>query len=266
MEQPTRRHAGDLICGQCGEGNDPSRHFCRRCGSELAEAIAVRLPWYRRLINRLTGSHTREAGWRPNRVGGPNVTGMFVRVLRLAIAALLVIGVLAFLLVPPFHKLVVTRVTAAVTAVRKVVHPNYDPVHPVGATATTSIPGHLPSLAIDTFNNTYWAASASDKAPVLVLRFSGPVDLAQIGFTSGARGTAAQDQFLAQPRPHQVHLVFSNGSATDLNLTDTDTAQFNSIEVHQATSVEIHVMSFWAPAGASPSSVAIAEVEVRTKN
>ena len=265
-EQPTRRHPGDLICGQCGEGNEPTRHFCRRCGSELSEAIAVQLPWYRRFLNRVFGNRQREAGWRPNRVGGPNVTGLFVRVLRLAIAAVLVIGVLAFLLVAPFHRLVVQRVSGAVTTVRKAVHPNYDPVHAIGASATTSIPGHLPSLAIDTFTNTYWAASAADKAPVLVLRFSGPVDLAEIGFTSGASGTAPQDQFLAQPRPHQLHLVFSNGYTTDVNLADSPKAQFSPIDAQQVTSVEIHVMSFWAPAGASPSSVAITEVEFRVKD
>ena len=55
MEPPTRRHPGDLICGQCGEGNDPVRHFCRRCGNSLDEAIAVRLPWYRRFFHRLFG-------------------------------------------------------------------------------------------------------------------------------------------------------------------------------------------------------------------
>ena len=62
MEAPTRRHPGDLICGQCGEGNDPTRHFCRRCGNSLDEAIAVRLPWYRRFFNRVLGIRTREAG------------------------------------------------------------------------------------------------------------------------------------------------------------------------------------------------------------
>jgi len=131
---------------------------------------------------------------------------------------------------------------------------------------TTSTPGHLPPLAIDTFANTYWAASANDKAPVLILRFSGPVDLAEIGVTSGASGTAPQDQFVAQPRPHQVHLVFSNGYTADLALSDIKTAQFNPIDAQQVTSVEIHVLSTWAPAGAAPSSVAIAEVEFRTKD
>jgi hypothetical protein len=217
-------------------------------------------------MNRLFPSRQREAGWRPNRVGGPNVTGMVGRVVRIAIAAVVVLAVLAFLLIPPFHDAAVSRITTTVTSVRKIVHPNYDPVHPVGASATTSTPGHLPSLAIDTFTNTYWAASASDRAPVLVLRFSGPVDLAQIGITSGASGTAPQDAFPAQPRPHQVHLVFSNGYTADLNLADSSTSQFTAIDAHQVTSVELHIMSVYAATGAAPSSVAITEVEFKTKD
>jgi len=271
LEAPTRRHPGDLICGQCGEGNDPVRHFCRRCGNSLDEALAVRLPWYRRFFNKVFGVRTREAGWRPHRVGPPNVMGLVWRIIRLAIVALIVVGVLAFLLVPSFHNVVVDRVTSAVTAIRKAVHPNYDPVTPIGASASTAIAGHPPMLAIDRYSNTYWAALPGDRAPVLVIRFSGPQDLAEIGFRSGASGTAPADAFLAQPRPHVVHLVFSNGYATDLTLKDQDATQpqFNALEdgkVKQVTFVEIHIQSVYAPAGAAASSVAITEVEFKTKD
>jgi uncharacterized OB-fold protein len=271
MEAPTRRHPGDLICGQCGEGNDPTRHFCRRCGSSLDEAIAVRLPWYRRFFNRLFGVRTREAGWRPHRVGPPNVMGMVWRIVRLAIVALIVVGLLAFLLVPSFHNLVVNRVTSGVTTVRKAIFPHYDAVYATGASASTSIAGHLPNLAIDKFSNTYWAAAASDHGPYLKVSFHDPVDLAQIGFDSGAAGTTPADDFLAQPRPHTVHLVFSNGTTTDLTLKDEDpkvakNAQFYAIDAKQVSFVEIHIMSVYAPAGASPSAVAIAEVEFRVRD
>ena len=271
MEPPTRRHPGDLICGQCGEGNDPVRHFCRRCGNSLDEAIAVRLPWYRRFFHRLFDVRTREAGWRPRRVGPPNVMGMVWRIVRLAIAALIVVGLLAFLLVPSFHNLVVNRVTSAVTTVRKAIFPHYDAVYATGASASTSSAGHLPNLAIDKFNNTYWAAQAKDLGPYLKVTFHDPVDLAQIGFDSGAAGTAAADDFLTQPRPHNVHLVFSNGTTADLSLKDEDpkvakNAQFYPIEAKQVSFVEIHIMSVYAPAGASPSSVALAEVEFRVRD
>ena len=268
MEPPTRRHPGDLICGQCGEGNDPTRHFCRRCGNSLDEALAVRLPWYRRFLNRLFGVRTREAGWRPHRVGPPNVLGVVWRVVRLAIGAIIVVAVLAFLLVPSFHKLVVDRVSKTYTSLRVALRPNLDPVYPVAATATTQIANHPASLAIDKFSNTYWAASANDRAIVLTLQFSGPVDLADIGFRSGASGTAPADAFLSQPRPHQVHLVFSNHTTADLTVKDQDPTQTQwfSIDAKQVTMVEVHIQSVWAPAGASRSAVAITEVEFRTKD
>src|SRR5207302_9274006 len=42
--------AGDLICGECGEGNAATRRFCSRCGASLAVAERVRIPWWRRLF------------------------------------------------------------------------------------------------------------------------------------------------------------------------------------------------------------------------
>jgi hypothetical protein len=271
LEAPTRRHPGDLICGQCGEGNDPVRHFCRRCGNSLDEALAVRLPWYRRFFNRLFGVRTREAGWRPSRVGPPNVMGGVWRIVRLAIGALIIVALLAFLLVPSFHNAVVDRVSKTFNTWRIALRPNYDPVHPIAASATSAIAGHAPMLAMDGYSNTYWAALASDHAPVLVLRFNGPQDIAEIGFRSGASGTAPADAFLLQPRPHLVHLVFSNGYTTDLTLKDQEATQvqFYALgdgKAKQVTFLEIHVQSVYAPAGASPSSVAITEVEFTTKD
>jgi hypothetical protein len=261
-EPPTRRRPGDLICGQCGEGNDPTRHFCRRCGNSLDEAIAVQLPWYRRFFNRVFGVRTREAGWRPKRVGAPNVLGVVMRILRLAIALILVVAVLAFLLIPSFHNLVVDKATAAFTTVRKAIRPNLDPIYPTGASASTAIAAHPPTLAMDGFSNTYWAASAADRTPTLVIKFAGPQDLAEIGFTSGPPG----DQFRSQPRPHAVHLVFSDNSVKDLSLADSKTAQFFEIKATQVTSVEIHVLSVWPTATAAPSAVAITEVEFQIKD
>jgi zinc ribbon protein len=269
MEPPThRRQPGDLICGQCGEGNDPTRHFCRRCGNSLDEAIAVRLPWYRRFFNRLFGVRTREAGWRPRRVGPPNVLGGVMRIVRIALGVMILLAVLGIAAIPSFRTFVVDKVTGGVTRVVHIVRPSYDPVYATGAKASTNTAGHLPTFAIDKFNNTYWAAVANDRSPTLTLTFSEPQDLAQIGFDSGASGAAPADAFLAQPRPHTVHLVFSNGTATDLTLKDQDATkpQFYAVDAKQIKSVEIHVTSVYAPAGASSASVAITEVEFRVKN
>src|SRR5205823_14718900 len=101
LEAPTRRHPGDLICGQCGEGNDPVRHFCRRCGNTLDEALVVSLPWYRRFFNRVFRVREREAGWRPKRVGAPNVMGGVWRIIRLALLAVLIVAELACYQIQP---------------------------------------------------------------------------------------------------------------------------------------------------------------------
>ena len=270
MEPPTRRNPGDLICGQCGEGNDPTRHFCRRCGNSLDEAIAVRLPWYRRFFNRLFGVRTREAGWRPRRVGPPNVMGGVMRVVRLAIVAMLAVGILGFLLIPPFHNLVVNKVTAGVTSVRKVVHPNYDTVYPVAAAATSQTAGHAASLTIDRTSNSYWAAIPTDKTPQLVFTFSEPQDLSEILFRSGAPGAQPSD-FLNQPRPKAVHIIFTDAqgkliTATDITLTDQEGSQFYPIEAKQTTTARIQIQSVYPATGAARSAVAIAEVEFKIKD
>ena len=270
MEPPTRRNPGDLICGQCGEGNDPTRHFCRRCGNSLDEAIAVRLPWYRRFFNRLFGVRTREAGWRPRRVGPPNVMGGVMRVVRLAIVAMLAVGILGFLLIPRFHHLVVNKVTAGVTSVRKVVHPNYDTVYPVAAAATSQTAGHAASLTIDRTSNSYWAAISTDKTPQLVFTFSEPQDLSEILFRSGAPGAQPSD-FLNQPRPKAVHIIFTDAqgkliTATDITLTDQEGSQFYPIEAKQTTTARIQIQSVYPATGAARSAVAIAEVEFKIKD
>jgi zinc ribbon protein len=271
LEAPTRRRPGDLICGQCGEGNDPTRHFCRRCGHSLDEAIAVQLSWYRRIWNRLFGPRTYEAGYRHRRVGPPNVLGAIWRVVRLVLLAIIVVALLGFALIPSFRTTVINRATNAVNPLRVQFFPHYDAVYATGATASTSTAGHLPALAVDHFLNTYWAASASDARPYLKILFLTPVDLAKIGFDSGPSGTTPADSFPNQPRPKAVHVVCSDGTTADLTLRDEDpsvakNAQFYTLNAKQVTFVEIFIETTYPPAGASPSSVAISEVEFKTRD
>jgi hypothetical protein len=271
LEAPTRRRPGDLICGQCGEGNDPTRHFCRRCGHTLDEAIAVQLPWYRRFWNRLFGPRTYEAGYRKRRVGPPNVLGAIWRVVRLALLAIIVVALLGFALIPAFRTTVINRASNAVNPLRVQFFPHYDAVYATGAAASTSTAGHLPTLAVDHFLNTYWAASANDPRPYLKILFSSPVDLAKIGFDSGPSGTTPAGSFPNQPRPKAVHVVCSDGTTADLTLRDEDpsvakNAQFYTLNAKQVTFVEIFIESSYPPAGASPSSVAISEVEFKTRD
>ena len=67
--KPTRRlKPGDLICGECGEGNPPARKFCSRCGTSLEAAKLVKKKWWQKLIPKRKVK-TLEVGERPG-VGG----------------------------------------------------------------------------------------------------------------------------------------------------------------------------------------------------
>jgi hypothetical protein len=67
--QPTRQlQPGELICGECGEGNAPARKFCKRCGHSLASAETVRRPVWKKLWP-TKKVKTLEVGERPGRAG-----------------------------------------------------------------------------------------------------------------------------------------------------------------------------------------------------
>jgi hypothetical protein len=256
-ETPTRRQPGDLICGQCGEGNDPIRHFCRRCGNSLDEAVAVKIPWYRRLFRKRVLS----AGERHRGAGAPGVGSLVFRLIRAALLAAVVLGILAYALLPPFRAGVNEKAMSVYTPIRKAVAPRYDPVHAYTATATSSIPGgHGAEKAIDGIKNTYWAGDlARDPKPVITLTFAQPVDLAQILITSGA-----PDDFQSQARPHELHIVFSDGSSKDIALVDQAKPQQFAIDAKQVSKVEIHINSIYP--SLQGKAVAIQEIEFFTKN
>ena len=156
------------------------------------------------------------------------------------------------------------------TSVRKVVHPNYDTVYPVAAAATSQTAGHAASLTIDRTSNSYWAAISTDKTPQLVFTFSEPQDLSEILFRSGAPGAQPSD-FLNQPRPKAVHIIFTDAqgkliTATDITLTDQEGSQFYPIEAKQTTTARIQIQSVYPATGAARSAVAIAEVEFKIKD
>ena len=55
--KPRPPKPGDLVCGECWQGNDPARKSCSRCGytlseAEVAGAQVTEDPWWRRTHNR----------------------------------------------------------------------------------------------------------------------------------------------------------------------------------------------------------------------
>lgn len=264
---------GDLICGQCGEGNVPDRNFCRRCGHTLAQAVQAKLPWYRRLFRRQR--RVVAAGERPGRaapggggggrggrgavrdakMAGRKVKSVANKFRRLA-ALLLIVGVgVAFL--GPFRG----PANRAYQSVRRVIKPEYEPVRPVDAVASSSAPGRDAKAVIDGIKNSFWAEGApgAGEKQTLTITFAEPTDLDKVGIIPGA--SEDPKQFVALPRPRLLHLIFTGARPSAKDITVSDAAKFQSFDVHadDVTSVTIELVSVHASTGGQ--DCAITELE-----
>jgi len=253
---PTKRlRPGDLICAECGEGNDPVRKFCSRCGQSLATAEVASTPWYRRLFPKRKAK-VLAAGERPKRRGGAGINfGSIARLVRNVVVVVVVLGGIAYGAIPGFRDTVNNRVNGIISSFNsKVAAPT--PVHATSVKASSSITGHDGSLAVDAFSNTYWAAPLNhDPHPTLTVGFSPAVNISVMLFISG--DTANE---LSEARPEELHLVFSNGATQNIKLADEATSQqFNINGATKVTGVTIQIMSVYA--STSGNAVALSDVE-----
>jgi ribosomal protein L40E len=252
---------GELICGQCGAGNAPTRKFCHSCGSSLQDAPVVADPWWRKLIPRRRRK-VYEAGSRPGRDGVRSRTGRarpvarrIWRWVRNVIALILVCLGLLYGVVPSFRTLVNQQIFGVQKGIEHGLGINPVPVRPTSATSPTQLPDHQAPLAVDTFVNTYWAAPAGPAEPVLVLHFGAAVDIRQAIIRIGI-----DQNFQSSARPQRLHLVYSTGNSYDIDLADTPDAQ--TVEVKNgagATDVEVHVVATYK--SLTGTDVAISEME-----
>jgi hypothetical protein len=253
-EDPPPLKPGDLICGECGLGNVPTRKFCSRCGASLAVAATVALPWWRRwLPSRKAKVH--QAGSRPGRRrrGGNRRVG---RVVRRVLAVLLVLVGLLYAAYTPFRQSVNTGAVSLKRDVVGIFVTQYEPVRPTKVAATTEEPGHGANLVSDNGVNTYWSAPVDGVEPALVLTFDRPVDLRRAIVRAGIGA-----DFQSAHRPQKLHLVYSTGKTFDLALADTPDPQTVSVENSAgATSVEIHVVAL--NRSLQGKDVAISEIEL----
>ncbi len=267
-EAPKRAiRPGDLICGQCGEPNDAGRRFCRRCGHSLQEAVVAKVPWWRRpFVPRRkpppaagtrrvasTGTAVARPGAAKRASAGARRGFGFVMKGLIAFGALvLLIGTVA-----PVKNPIGEWRKDVVAWVKDRIDPQYEPVRPDSATATSA--ARAAENAIDGLRNTSWAAEGGDGVgQVLVLRLARPTDLDRLGITSGASEGA--EDFAANPRPERVRLLFSDGSSKDITLKDT--ADFQTFTIDAAGTTEVRMQIVSAYPGTGPGHLAIAEVEL----
>jgi hypothetical protein len=260
---PTRRlEPGDLICGECGEGNPSIRKFCSRCGTSLAAAEVVRPKWWRRLIPRRRPK-VHKAGARPGQKGvrrgrGARVGQALRRVFpiaRVVVSIVLLVGGIVYSAYPPFRGEVNDRFFAAKHKVEAMVIPQYSPVRPTRVTATAALPDHPAGMVADGFSNTFWAAPGDANA-ALVFEFDHPINLGRAIIRLGNSA-----KFQSAHRPQQLHLVYSGGGTFDVNLKDTPDPQEVKIEGGKgSTSVELHIQSLFR--SLEGTDVAVTEIEL----
>jgi hypothetical protein len=259
---------GDLICGQCEEGNDPDRRFCRRCGASLIEAKEAvappPIPWWKRLFIRQP--KVVAAGERPMRRGGSGGARDLRSRLRQAtrVTAIVAAVLVAIAYVGPWRSSVNGKVRSAARSVREKIAPKLNEIPPATVDASTSLADHKPVAAVDRLTNTYWAegASGDGEHQHLVVTFKPPIRVGKIGFSLGA--STKDGDFVTEPRPKEVLLHFFNGdkelTSKKLTLKDVPDFQQHDLNVKNTDKVDIEIISV-SRHPESGSNCSIAEVE-----
>lgn len=257
---------GDKVCGQCGEGNDPIRRFCRRCGASLVEATVFKLPWYKALWRRLTHRKQRQAGDRPKMrrraFGG---AGGWVGRLVAGIVVLAVLVLVVLSLVGPAHKHLRKTESRYYHDVIGVVHPTYNPLFARDASASSSAPGHPASNLISGQKNDSWQSNGKTTGQFVVVNFAQAGNVAKVGFDIGDQDTP--QAFQTEPRPSKLKLVFGgpHHEQKTVNLRDVPGFQTFTVSTKDVTGVTIFVEGVY-PATGPGQNVSIAQVEFFTKS
>jgi hypothetical protein len=283
---------GDIYCSSCGTPNDPTRHYCRSCGSQLgAAAVApvaadTRASWWRRLFGRGAAPATlAQAGTRPTgkgRRGGASRTAMgagggavnsVAHVGRRFFQVVAVLGALgiAVVAIGPWRSEARSHVTGWIDDVRRIVQPHYVKVTPSKITASSSLKNNPPQNAFDGIIETFWAEGAhgDGTGQSLTVTFTKPTDLARIGLTVGDQATP--QAFATRPVPRTLALVFYDADGAvvkreTVSLEQTPKFQKRDASAKGVVRVVITIGSTYPPVKGKKSAASIAEVELFTKD
>jgi hypothetical protein len=258
---------GDLVCPNCGIGNDPARKFCRRCGQSLAAAAiapAPRVPWYRRLLGGGRAKRKLAAGERPKSMRTDGRTGRRIGIGRLAsvlvqvVLLAAVIGLVAgYAIVPGWRD----RVNGFFTSVKELVMPPADEVYTSGPTSGPGTKDHPASKAFDR-STAFWAAPFSDGSkPTIEGSFTPPATISKVLVSSGATGALYKS--FARPRDVTLEFLDAGGTvvaAKDYELKDQAEPQPFDVGARNVARVRLTVRSVF-PAEKPNAPLALAEVE-----
>lgn len=271
--KPTRRlQPGDLVCGQCGEGNPPMRKFCSRCGEELTSANAVRTPWYRKVFRRKP--KTLAAGARPGTPGTKSPAGQRAKGRARQVMKVLSLVSMGFTAVVIFVPQVREPVDDALgNPIAKVkdwvsdVRDPYDRVFPVTWKSNrTPAAGHPPQAAFDDNRLTYWATTWRPKRrqrdTFLTITFSEPVEDLAVFVYAGA----PEDEFTKYHSPSQIRFDYGDGRPNDTMtlVRQQDVQKLFELE-HAEGSTTITIWIEQVHTQQNVTQVAISELEFRQK-
>lgn len=270
--KPTRRlQPGDLICGECGEGNPPTRKFCSRCGEELASATVVKRPWWK-LFSRKR--KVMEAGTRPGTKGARKSSSFSLRegwrkAMKAFGAVTLVTSVLLIFVAPvrePINRVMGDPIGMVKGWWSDTSNP-YERVFPVDWTANRRPQeGHTAQLAFDDNTLTYWATIWKPErrrlATYLTITFSEPVkDLAVFVYAG-----APEDAFTQYHAPSVLRFDYGDGRDNDMVELARQQEASPLIELENAngaTEITIWVEDVHDQRGAT--HVALSELEFKQK-
>lgn len=256
-QAPSRKiNPGDLICGQCGEGNPSSRKFCRRCGNTLEEAVVAKRPWYRRVLpSRRKKGLT--AGERPDRTTGR--PGSKARVfrgkalgkyadLRRILALLAIVGIGVGFALPSARSAIMDGGSSVYNRVRRVISPTYSniPIDPARVSASSETPDGEAENVTDSNTLTYWLAAPDDPDASVTVVFVETTDLKHVLVHPGKQENGGK---VLRPDPRPRELLFrvtdDAGTITEVNaiLADEDGFQTIDLDVDAAVSAEAIVVN-----------------------
>jgi hypothetical protein len=263
-QKPSRKILpGDLVCGECGEGNPPSRKFCSRCGTTLAAAAVATMAWWRKLVPRRRRK-ALDAGQRPwkaadgtqKRRGGVGtfLAKVFAKLRPILAVALLLAG-LVYGVSPDIRGQVNSRLSDAREAVMSRIQKTYAPLAPIEVSATSALEGSPATLALDSNTVTSWIAPGTDPEPTLVVRFDEPIDLERIKIWNGSAVG-----FKDHERISDIHFVFDTGQSFDLEVLDLpDGKDYEIKNGGGVREVELHVVGTYS--SLASADVGLTEIE-----
>jgi hypothetical protein len=260
---PTRElQEGELVCGDCGEGNVATRRFCSRCGNDLEHAEVVKASWWRRLLPKRKPRVARAAEADDSSVKPGQRRKHKRRIfpaIRRTVAVVLILGGVIYAAVPGLRGVANAQAVAVRQWAEEKIFGSYEPVRAVKATSTPVSKKHPANAAVDGHWNTYWSTPVAG-ARRLTLTFQTPVELRKVLI----RGGIVED-LRASQRPRTLHLVYPSGKGQDLAMQDQAEPQAFDLDSNgKVASLEIYVQDTYT--NAESKQVTISEIELFIKD